>query len=216
MPPELWEAVHAPRRAFRSLDLQGTLTHAALDLGLYGPPSACGLSAATLAEDAKSSNRCTAWHTQLLEATQNGHDVSSLDIPLAAPDIGEAGKHHLTIGAAAPSALGAWQGDSRQLYRSVQHRFSLLPPVPGSAWHAGLVHLVSYASGYYSYLYAHAFSAEVWRTLFAGDPLSRDAGEAYRRGLLAPGSGADPAGLIAGVLGRPPSLGSLVRELQER
>ena len=37
-------------------------------------------------------------------------------------------------------------------------------------------HLVGYGGMYYSYLYATALAAALWRTHFAADPLSREAG----------------------------------------
>lgn len=37
-------------------------------------------------------------------------------------------------------------------------------------------HLVGYGGMYYSYLYATALAAALWRTRFAADPLSREAG----------------------------------------
>jgi len=87
------------------------------------------------------------------------------------------------------------------------------PPAPPYAWHARFSHLASYGGGYYTYSYAAAFSADVWGALFAADPFSRASGERWRREVLARGAADDPASMLAALLGRPPSLGPLLREL---
>jgi Zn-dependent oligopeptidase len=94
----------------------------------------------------------------------------------------------------------AWHRDSSALLAAVQSRYSLVPPVEGSAWQGGFSHLVTYGAGYYSYLYATAFSAALWQRLFAADPLSRAAGERFRRELLSRGGGDDPADILVRLL----------------
>jgi hypothetical protein len=102
----------------------------------------------------------------------------------------------------------AWHRDSSALLAAVQSRYSLIPPVEGSAWQGGFSHLVTYGAGYYSYLYATAFSAALWQRLFAADPLSRAAGERFRRELLSRGGGDDPADILVRLLQQDPSAGS--------
>lgn len=79
------------------------------------------------------------------------------------------------------------------------------------------------------------FAAAVWRTLFADDPLDRDAGEIYRKKvstgpivlfliskhaqlifdiqILSKGGGEDPRALLRDVLGGEPSFGPLLDDL---
>jgi len=102
----------------------------------------------------------------------------------------------------------AWHRDSSALLAAVQSRYSLIPPVEGSAWQGGFSHLVTYGAGYYSYLYATAFSTALWQRLFAADPLSRAAGERFRRELLSRGGGDDPADILVRLLQQDPPAGS--------
>ena len=45
-----------------------------------------------------------------------------------------------------------------------------------------------------------AIAGQVWRSVFARDPLSRDAGELYRHELLRHGGGRDPWECVGAVL----------------
>lgn len=219
MPRGVFDAVQGSRTAFRSLDLQSNLVHAAFDLSFYGPPAAAGISDAMIESDATRSERHSAWLERLMQQ-QAASASNNLAIPLARADLLAAHPLHIVSspadsgGRSGTRAGGLWQGSSSQLYHSVQHQYSLVPPVTGTCWHAGFTHLVTYAAGYYSYLYAQAFAASIWKALFAADPLSRAAGEAYRRQLLAPGAGADPASMISRTLGSEPTLHALVDELR--
>ena len=126
----------------------------------------------------------------------------------------------------APSAGGGggpyqrWKGDSTPLLVTLQDRLSFVGHVPGTAWQGGFGHLATSGGGYYSYLYAQALSAAVWKRLFRADPFSRDAGEAYRAKLLARGAAGDPADMIRDVLGGGEggghaTLGALMDELAD-
>lgn len=48
------------------------------------------------------------------------------------------------------------------------------------------LHLVSYSSRYYSYLYAECLAASIWQELFGSDPFDRDAGKPCIRKKLMP------------------------------
>jgi Zn-dependent oligopeptidase len=61
--------------------------------------------------------------------------------------------------------------------------------------------------------YAAALSSAVWQRLFAADPFSREAGEVLRREVLAKGAGADPVAILHRVLGGPPTVAPLLREM---
>lgn len=49
-----------------------------------------------------------------------------------------------------------------------------------------------YAASYYSYLWCKGLAALIWTTSFVDDPLSRTAGDRYRKSVLAYGSARDP------------------------
>jgi intermediate peptidase len=80
---------------------------------------------------------------------------------------------------------------TRVLY-DVSTEFSALPPVPGVAWQTRFTHLTSYGASYYAYLFDRAIAGQVWRRVFARDPLDRRAGERYKATLLRHGAGRDP------------------------
>ena len=80
-----------------------------------------------------------------------------------------------------------------------------LGTVPGTLFPAGFTHLVGgYGAGYYAYLWSLATARDLY-SAFAADPLDAAVGRRYREGVLARGGEADPAALVAGLLGRAPS-----------
>lgn len=78
----------------------------------------------------------------------------------------------------------------------IQSQYYSIPYVEGTAWQLRFSHLVGYGAKYYSYLVSRAVASAIWSKLFASDPLSRSAGQVYRREVLAPGGGR-PAQKIA-------------------
>jgi mitochondrial intermediate peptidase len=96
--------------------------------------------------------------------------------------------------------------NSSAVFREISRRHSVIDYVPGTAWQGGFGHLVNYAAGYYSYLYARAYAAAVWNELFDANPFDRKAGDVYRRDLLAKGGSLSPSSILEGVLGGVPPL----------
>lgn len=78
----------------------------------------------------------------------------------------------------------------------IQKQYYSIQYVENTAWQLRFSHLVGYGAKYYSYLVSRAIAGAIWTKLFAEEPLSRKAGEYYRRELLAPGGG-KPAQKIA-------------------
>eukprot|EP00741_Cyanophora_paradoxa_P008368 tig00001302_g8095.t1 len=95
--------------------------------------------------------------------------------------------------------------DTTATLRDLQNALTNVPHVEGTAWQTKFGHLVSYGASYYSYVFAKVFGADIWHTVFAADPLSREAGERYRREILAPGGSREPRGMLRALLGRDPS-----------
>lgn len=71
----------------------------------------------------------------------------------------------------------------------IQAQYYSIPYVPDTAWQLRFSHLVGYGAKYYSYLVSRAVASAIWTRLFAANPLSRAAGQRYRREVLAPGGG---------------------------
>jgi len=87
--------------------------------------------------------------------------------------------------------------------------------VQGSAWHLRFGHFHSYAAKYYAYTWARAVAARVWYECFEQDPLSRSAGERFRRTMLAHGGGVPSQELVEDMLKRPVGINDLVNSLQD-
>jgi intermediate peptidase len=64
-------------------------------------------------------------------------------------------------------------------------------------------------------LYSTLFSANIWEKCFARDPLNREAGELYRRELLAYGGAKDPLVMVRKLLGGEPSVDVFVNSLKK-
>jgi len=86
------------------------------------------------------------------------------------------------------------------------HREHDVPYADGTHWHSKFGHLVTYGAGYYSYLYASIFSADLWNTCFAGGTkaFSSDAGLSYWKQILVHGGAKDPNEMLRTILGRDP------------
>ncbi|OAV92318.1 hypothetical protein PTTG_03918 [Puccinia triticina 1-1 BBBD Race 1] len=67
-------------------------------------------------------------------------------------------------------------------------------------------HIVGgYDAGYYGYLYSQVFSADMYESVFANDPMSAAAGTRYRDEILKPGGARDELVSLTKFLGRPPN-----------
>jgi mitochondrial intermediate peptidase len=94
--------------------------------------------------------------------------------------------------------------DSTKMALEVSNEYSWfqLPPDSPVTLQTSFSHLFPYGAQYYSYLFDRAIAAKIWSEVFETDPLSREAGERYKREVLQWGGGRDPWECIAGVLGR--------------
>lgn len=100
------------------------------------------------------------------------------------------------------------------LFKSLHLQNNLLY-ADGTHWHSKFGHLVSYGAGYYSYLYASIFSADIWSTCFDGGSkaLNRDAGTKYWKEILIHGGSKDPNHMLHAMLGREPKVGPFFTSL---
>ncbi|EJD41292.1 zincin [Auricularia subglabra TFB-10046 SS5] len=83
-------------------------------------------------------------------------------------------------------------------------------PLPGQG---AFQHLVGYAPGYYCYAYSQVFSADMFRTVFAADPFSKEAGRKYRTEVLEPGASRDEMETLITFLGRQPNSDAFFEQL---
>ncbi|GAA6017292.1 hypothetical protein JCM11491_000619 [Sporobolomyces phaffii] len=71
---------------------------------------------------------------------------------------------------------------------------------------SGFAHIAGgYASGYYGYLSSQVYSADMFATKFAQDPMNAEAGMSYRREILKPGGSRDEMESLVAFLGREPN-----------
>lgn len=88
--------------------------------------------------------------------------------------------------------------------RGVQEQYTELN-FCGTALQYRFSHFSGYAASYYSYLWCKGLAALIWTTSFVDDPLSRSAGDRYRKSVLAYGSARDPWLMVEDVLGYKPT-----------
>lgn len=105
-------------------------------------------------------------------------------------------------------------GSSTALLAAAQLELTGVPLHANTYAHGNFTHLAcGYAASYYSYLYCRAFSSGLWRKLFMANPLSRTAGETYRKCILQPGGSGDPLSMLTAALGEVPSLDAFAAEI---
>jgi len=87
-----------------------------------------------------------------------------------------------------------------------------VPFAGGTHWHSRFGHLVTYGAGYYGYLYAQTFAADIWTSTLASsstsssDAVRREGGTKIWKEMLIHGGAKDPREMIRAVLGREPSV----------
>lgn len=86
--------------------------------------------------------------------------------------------------------------NTTDILAKTQSLYYSIPYVENTAWQLRFSHLVGYGAKYYSYLVSRAVAGAIWTKLFADDPLSRKAGERFKREVLSHGGG-KPAHSIA-------------------
>src|SRR4029078_6138683 len=89
-----------------------------------------------------------------------------------------------------------------------------IPEMEGNLGPAGLGHLmIGYDAGYYGYLWSKVYAQDLFTRFEREGPMSRAAGRAYRRDVLAAGATAEPDVLLQRFLGRPLSYEAFFREM---
>lgn len=76
------------------------------------------------------------------------------------------------------------------------HQLAGVPYAAGTHWHSRFGHLVTYGAGYYGYLYAQTFAADIWKV----------GGMNIWKEMLIYGGAKDPKDMIVAVLGREPTV----------
>jgi len=80
--------------------------------------------------------------------------------------------------------------------------------------HSCIGHLLGgYDAGYYGYLYSQVYSADMYQTGFAKDPMNEEQGRRYRKMILEKGGSTDEMQMLEEFLGRKPSSDAFYKEL---
>lgn len=87
---------------------------------------------------------------------------------------------------------------------ALQAKYTVLPLARGdgetfahpSMYPLAHSHYINYAGGYYTYLYAKLWSAQIWSNLFQDTPLSRSSGMYLWNNLLKYGAAKDPLTML--------------------
>ena len=80
-----------------------------------------------------------------------------------------------------------------------------IPASPGTSEEGSFGHLFGYEAGYYSYLWAEVFAADMFSRFSREGVMNEQTGRAYRDQILAPGGSAEPMDLLKAFLGRAPN-----------
>ena len=89
---------------------------------------------------------------------------------------------------------------NQQLLVRLYEEFSLTDLQPDTAVITRFSHLITYGAVYYSYAFGSAFAADLWKALFASNPLSETAGIRYRESILRWGGTRDPSRMLEDAL----------------
>lgn len=102
------------------------------------------------------------------------------------------------------------------------HKEAGVPFAVGTHWHSRFGHLVSYGAGYYGYLYAQVFAADIWSSCMSANINStqssslREGGTKIWKEMLIHGGGKDPKTMLEVVLGREPSVEPFFEGISKR
>lgn len=111
--------------------------------------------------------------------------------------------------------------DVSETFNKLRHDISRIdgPEALGEDWHFGhgqatFGHLIGgYDAGYYGYLSSQVYSADMFYTVFAKDPMDSKEGRRYRHTVLERGGSQDEMKTLEEFLGRKPSTEAFYKEL---
>ena len=135
---------------------------------------------------------------ELVEGLAAARDLNTgintqLQVQFAAMDL----SYHQIAGSATPAKTTA-------LAVSLQKKYNLYRPAPGTCPQASFDHLVGYASTYYGYLWSRTYAEEMFAVFKKHGILNPAVGSRFRDLVLAVGNTVEPMAIIEEFLGRAP------------
>src|SRR5690606_36983711 len=88
-------------------------------------------------------------------------------------------------------------------FHELADRYSLVRFLPEVHFHAAFEHLVSYSSGYYTYMWSLVIAKDLFSAFDPDDLFAPEVATRYRDRVLAAGGSKDAADLVEDFLGRP-------------
>jgi len=102
----------------------------------------------------------------------------------------------------------------KKYFKELQKIILKIDPIKDSCQPASFAHTVSgNDAGYYGYLLSETYCADMYKTHFKENPLSKTAGMKYRKQILEPGSSKTGMELLKNFLGREPSIEPFIESL---
>ena len=92
-----------------------------------------------------------------------------------------------------------------EILKELQNEITLYPYLEGTHMQASFGHLMGYAAGYYSYLWALVYSQDMFSVFDANGVMDVNTGIRYRDIILANGGSRDELGMVIEFLGREPN-----------
>ena len=91
---------------------------------------------------------------------------------------------------------GPGTGETYDIFAGLHHDLGM-PFAGGTHWYSRFGHLVTYASGYYGYLFSQVFARDIWQRRLARDALAEDQGREIWKKMLIHGGARDPNAILA-------------------
>ena len=91
---------------------------------------------------------------------------------------------------------GPGTGEAYDIFSGLHHEFDM-PFTEGTHWYSRFGHVITYASGYYGYLYSQVFAQDIWHRRLAENSLAEDQGRAIWYKMLIHGGARDPNAILA-------------------
>ena len=103
--------------------------------------------------------------------------------------------------------------DTTAVQEQLFGEIELYPPIPETWYHASFGHFTGYQASYYGYLWSLVFAQDMFERFRERGVLSPEAGQYYRKKILARGGSVDEMEMLKDYLGREPKMDAFLRHL---